>query len=568
MKTLFLMKHELSGILSNKKFMAGFVLQLLLLLAIVPTFSNFLATGDIKTAVPTMKGFVPIGVVDNSPDNPVIVEALTNNEKLEIKYFNTFPSENLQRGEISSVLMISEDYNERSNNQLSVSLVIDRANLKRESVFDAISKSVGDASSRIRRMRESELSGAVLEPIKLKKELLNPVMIEKKEGRFSSFFLGYLIPLVLFFPIFTSGNLIVDIVVGEKERKTLESLLTSPIDAKDITSAKFGAIFIFISIQTVLWLALLRLQKIPIANLGSVLAVLLSVNAAVIITAILLGVYSITVKEANISMMLLYVVLFVGLIVSLSMEYFNPVAAFEILPFINISRLVVGKSINPLTTLFLILSLALYTFIVLLISIKLLERDDVVFGPRPALFDLMNDFTEGVLTRMEHTSFGISVLSFGFAGFAVIFSFTLEVALGMLIFFSFGFSFFTLYLITMLFALIEEFLKPLALYSVAVNRPGAIGAEGGFFYGALAGIGFFFFENFFLAIIVALTLPSRVIQILTLRIGTILFIHAISSGIVGLGISRLTKGENLTYLFYLLTAAAIHAGYNLLLVIR
>ncbi|MFQ5976384.1 MAG: ABC transporter permease, partial [Candidatus Hydrothermarchaeales archaeon] len=525
-------------------------------------------TGDIKTAVPTMRGFVPIGVVDNSLDSSILLEALKNNEKLEIKYFDTLPSENLWRGEITSVLMIPEDYKEKSNNQLSFSLVIDRANLKRVSVFDAISTSVEDVSFKLRRMRESELSAAVLEPINLKKELLNPVMIEKKEGRFSSFFLGYLIPLVLFFPIFTSGNLIVDIVVGEKERKTLESLLTSPIDTKDIMLGKFGAIFIFISIQTVLWLALLKLQNIPIANLGAVLAVLLAVNAGVIITAIILSIYSITIKEANISMMLLYVVLFVGLIVSLSMEYFNPVSAFEILPFINISRLVVGKGINPLTTLFLIMSLALYTFIALSISTKLLERDDIVFGPRPALFDLMNDFTDWVLTKMEHTSLGISALSFGFAGLAVIFSFTLEVALGILIFFTFGFSYFTLYLITIIFALIEEFLKPLGLYSVAVNRPGKFDAESGFFYGALAGIGFFFFENFFLVVIVALTLPSRVIQILTLRIGTILFVHAVSSGIVGLGISRLTKGENLAYIFYLLIGAAIHAGYNLMLVIR
>jgi len=568
LKTLFLIKHELSGIFSNKKFMAGFVLQLLLLMAIVPTFSSFLATGDIKTATPTMNSFVPIGVVDNSPGNTVLLETLQNNKKLEIKYFDAYPSENLQRGEISSVLTIPADYDERSDNQLIVSLIIDQANLKRESVFDAISKSVGDASSKIRQIRESRLQAAVIEPIKLKKELLNPVMIENKGGRFSSFFLGYLIPLVLFFPLFTSGNLIVDMVVGEKERKTFESLLTSPIDAKDIAIGKFGAVFIFISIQTILWLALLRLQKIPIANLGSVVTVLLSVNAAIIITAIVLSIYSITVKEANISMMLLYVVLFVGLIVSLSMEYFNPIPAFDILPFINISRLVVGKSVNPLTTLFLVLSLLLYTFVVLIMAVKLIERDDVVFGPRPTFFGLINDFTESVLSQMEHTTWGIAMLSFGFASLAVIFSITVEVALGMLIFFSFGFSFFTLYFITILFALIEEFFKPLGLYSVMASHSGEIDVENGFIYGALAGIGFFFFENFFLAILVALTIPSKIFQILTLRIGSIMFVHAVTSGIMGVGITKFGKEKKHIYIVYLLIATAIHAGYNLLLVMK
>ena len=394
MKTFYLIKHELSGIFSNKKFMIGFTLQLLLLMAIVPTFSNFLATGNIKSAVPTMRGFVPIGVVDNSYDSSILLESLKNNEKLEIKFFDEIPSKSLQRGEISSILVIPEDYEEKSGSRVIISLIIDQANLKRESVFDAVSKSVADASSKIRLLRESELGVSVLEPIELKKELLNPVMIEKKEGKFSSFFLGYLIPLILFFPIFTSGNLIVDMIVGEKERRTIESLLTSPIDTKDIALGKFGAIFIFISFQTFLWLILLRILKIPIANFGTVFVVLVAVNAAVIVTAMLFSLYSITVKEANIAMMLLYVALFVGLIVSLSMEYFNPVSAFGIIPFINISRLIVGKGINYTSTIILILSLAVYTSVVLLISTKLFERDDVIFGPRPAPFDLINDFTE------------------------------------------------------------------------------------------------------------------------------------------------------------------------------
>ncbi|MFQ6136799.1 MAG: ABC transporter permease [Candidatus Hydrothermarchaeales archaeon] len=568
MKTLIIVKHELYNILSNRKFMMSFVLQLIILFALIPTFSTFLASGDIKTAVPTMKEFVPIGIVDFSSRDDILKDALAKNEKLDLKDFDSFPHENLEKGEIASVLIIPRGYDEHSNYRLMLSLFIDQSNLKRWSVYDAVTEAIADASSAIRGIRESKLKTPIPEPIQLDKELLSPMTIDEKGGRFSSFFLAYLLPLVLFFPIFTSGGLVLDSIVGEKEGKTIEPLLASPITPSAIATGKFVAIFAFITAQCVVWLGLLNLLEIPIGNIWMVLLILVLINSAVIATAFTLGIYSDSIKEANISMMLIYVVLLVGLIVFLSMEYFNPIQAFEIIPFTAISRLVVGKGVSSLAIAFVVLALSAYSFSLLMLCVKLLDRDDIVFGPRPPLFHLMNDFTEWLLLRFEAVSVGISVVSFGFASVSVVLSIILEVSLGMVIFFLFGYSFFSLYAITVIFALIEEFLKPLGVYSVANRRPDSVTPLSGFFYGGLSGVGFSLFENIFLGALILFTFPSRVLQTLTYRIGTILLVHAASSGIVGLGINRLTKGDRHTFVSYLLVATAIHAGYNLILVMR
>jgi RsiW-degrading membrane proteinase PrsW (M82 family) len=115
------------------------------------------------------------------------------------------------------------------------------------------------------------------------------------------------------------------------------------------------------------------------------------------------------------------------------------------------------------------------------------------------------------------------------------------------------------------FALVEEVMKPLALFSVAQRKPGWIKkTREGFFYGSISGLGFFIFESLFAALLFFSQFPGLIIKILSLRIGTTLLIHALSSGIVGIGISRLGRGEKGLFFFLLITAALIHGIYNLI----
>ncbi len=563
---LIILKKELKDILSNRKYMAGLIIQLALLLTIIPAFSSILAENNLALPAPTMKDFVPVGVVwhQGQLKDTVLGQELSQNERLDITYYDSFPVEDLKNGKIAAVIEIPYGYDETALKKLFVKVTILSSNIKRESAYDAITDSIDRASSIISRDWKSRLELDDTAPIIIERQFLKPVVIEKEGSRFSSFFLGYLIPIVLFFPIFMSGSLIVDSMVGERERKTIESLLTSPIKRSSIVFGKFVNVFGFITIQCLIWLLAISIQGIPVTNLTRVFVLLAALNAGVISTAFFLATYSKSVKEANISLMLMYVFVFTAIILSLSVEFFNPIKLFEINPFNSISRLVVGTPVGQFTYLFQIFVLGIYSGILTYFTSKIFERDDIIFGPRPGVFQLFSDTVDSILDRFEkRPGLGISLVSI-FSGLVSLpISLLLEISLGVVLLYIFGYGNLSLFLMIIAFAIIEEFMKPLVLMSIRVRRPNLISDPGKWAgYGALCGFSFFLFENIFVVLMALLSVPSMILGILTMRAGTTLVIHAVSSGIVGLGISKTRS----FYLYLFLLAAGIHALYNLVIV--
>ncbi len=560
-----ILKKELRDILSNRKYMAGLVIQLALLLTIIPAFSSILSENNLELPAPTMKDFVPVGVVGKSADT-ILGRELSQNDKLDVTYYDSFPAKDLKNGRIAAVIEIPDDYDENTVKKLFVRVTILSSSIKRESANDAISASIDSASSIISRRWNARLKLDDTAPITIERQFLKPVVIEKEGMRFSSFFLGYLIPIVLFFPIFMSGGLVVDSIVGEKERKTIESLLTSPVRRSSIVFGKFINVFGFITLQCLVWLLAISIQGVPvtITNLAKVFVLLAALNAGVISTAFLLATYSRSVKEANVSLMLMYVFVFTAIILSLSAEFFNPIGFFEINPFNSISRLVVGEPVGPFTYLFQLFFLGAYSGILIYFTSKIFERDDVIFGPRPGVFHLFSDGIDAILNRFEkRPGLGISFVSVFSSVVTIPVSILLEISIGVVFLYLFGYGNASLFLMIIAFAMVEEFMKPLVLLSIKRSRPGLISdPKRRAFYGALCGFGFFLLENAFIVLIALFSVPSMIIAIITMRAGTTLVIHVVSSGIVGIGISK----TRTLYLSLFLLASGIHALYNLVLV--
>jgi ABC-2 type transport system permease protein len=540
--TLF--KHELYTITSNKRYIASLVIQLLLLFAILPVFSTFLATGSVSIITPALNEFVPIGIVDESQNSFLLREALLQNKKIEVITLQKFDTSAFEKGRVAGVLLIPSDYDETLNRVLEVKLVTDASNIKVGVVYDAVFPSISTASRQLTNKRREEFGVTIEDPIVVKKELLKPLIIEDGQQKFSSFFLSYLIPLMLFFPIFTVGSIILDSVVGERERKTVESLLVTPLRRGDVLVSKFLSASFFVAFQIILWLIIFYINGFPIQNSFTVFIIVLIIDSAIISTAFLFAYYSRTVKEANILLMLLYTTLFIGLIVSLSINFFD--TSLFSTPFTIISDLVVGE--NP-GMIFWSSILLLYTGVVLAANIRLVERDDIIFGPRPSVFELFSDLS---LWLFDFGRAGYVYLTFVFGIFAILYTTIIEVVVGIFIVFSFGFTI----LLVPIFALIEEMIKPAGLYLLAgkreVNKREAIAI------GVLSGIMFFALESLIFAAATYYLFPERLISILELRISTTMVVHAITSGIVGYGIF---KKKNFT--FFLLIATLIHSVFNL-----
>nr|WP_228442436.1 ABC transporter permease [Natrarchaeobaculum sulfurireducens] len=75
-----------------------------------------------------------------------------------------------------------------------------------------------------------------------------------------------LLPLLLFLPVFLSGSILVDSLIEERQRGTLELLRVAPLSFVDVVDAKLLATAALAPIQALAWLALLALNGTAIAN--------------------------------------------------------------------------------------------------------------------------------------------------------------------------------------------------------------------------------------------------------------------------------------------------------------
>ena len=95
--------------------------------------------------------------------------------------------------------------------------------------------------------------------------------LEGKPSTSYEFLYATILPILMFFPGFVAGSMVVDSVASELEHGTLETLWSAPVSLNQIFSAKIIAAFILALLQIGLWLILLNFNQIDVQNGGSVL---------------------------------------------------------------------------------------------------------------------------------------------------------------------------------------------------------------------------------------------------------------------------------------------------------
>jgi len=90
-----------------------------------------------------------------------------------------------------------------------------------------------------------------------------------------------IIPILMLLPAFVAGSMVVDSISEEFENHTLDTLWAAPVSLNVIFGAKIVAALVLAVAQCALWSTLLRLNRIPIQNLGLVL-LLAALLAAII----------------------------------------------------------------------------------------------------------------------------------------------------------------------------------------------------------------------------------------------------------------------------------------------
>ena len=102
------------------------------------------------------------------------------------------------------------------------------------------------------------------------------------------FIYSALIPVLIFFPAFVAGAMVIDSLSEEVEQNTLPTLLSAPLSINAIVGAKISAAVFLAVLQCLAWLALLRLNRVEVQHIGlalllaAIMASILAVSAALV----------------------------------------------------------------------------------------------------------------------------------------------------------------------------------------------------------------------------------------------------------------------------------------------
>jgi len=102
---------------------------------------------------------------------------------------------------------------------------------------------------------------------------------------------SFLIPILMFFPAFVAGSMVIDSISEELENHTLETLWAAPVSLKLILGAKIAAALLLAVVQCALWLTLLRFNGVQVQKAGLVLLLAAMIAAIIAVGSALISMY-------------------------------------------------------------------------------------------------------------------------------------------------------------------------------------------------------------------------------------------------------------------------------------
>jgi ABC-2 type transport system permease protein len=377
-------KWELKETLKSRKFLTIFFLQISVLFLMIFVFNAFATTIESQEGIsitPSLAGFASLNVDDEGR----LFSKYINPELITITHSSFDESmKNLNSGETMAVVLVPADSLDkiRDIGTIEVKLYLDQADPKRSVVRDEVNKTaklmaVGMSNSWINSLTPQNSTPAVVTRESAGESL--PMQIVTKA----------MMAILLFLPLFLFGNMIIDSVVGEKERKTGEILMAMPITPSDIIIGKSIAVVGVIALQIAMWMIILLFTGFEISNPLLVYFLVLITSVPVIGVTVIIAAYSKNYKEAGIGLTFGYVAV-VGVLMIPTLIYLSTKSLISnISPLTMVIRLFSGDVIPAWEFLIPIGFVVILSLITYGISIKLFQRDDVVFGPRPGLIRLI-----------------------------------------------------------------------------------------------------------------------------------------------------------------------------------
>jgi ABC-2 type transport system permease protein len=384
MKFTTITKWEFKNTLKSKKFMMIFFLQLSVLFLMIIIFNSFVTNIETDKGIsitPSLNGFASMDVLDQSGliskyIDPTVINVIPSTYNSSLN--------NIANGKITGFLYVpgNADKKIQKGQTVDMKIYLDSGDPRNSVIRDQVNSTSQIISQSYSNILTSSAASQNITTSTVNQESTGeslPLQIIKK----------VMLVILLFLPLLLFGNMIIDTIVGEKERKTGEMLIAMPISQAQIIIGKSMAVALTISLQVAMWLIILLIAGFHIDNPLLVFIFIFLTSIPIIGITSILAVYSKNYKEAGIGLSIAYMGIVGFLIIPVLLYISRKSFIANISPMTIVMRLFSGETI-PLADYGLALtSIVIVSLISYAIAIKLFERDDIIFGPRPSILRIV-----------------------------------------------------------------------------------------------------------------------------------------------------------------------------------
>jgi ABC-type Na+ efflux pump permease subunit len=244
-------RRELRSLSREKTIVLALLIQL-----VIAAFSSFLVVGLTSIYEPgAAEDDVVVGVTGEEADK--LTAAAASVDGLQTRRYDEGDVRTaFDRNEIQAIATV-----ERRGGRIAVDVRAPQSSLQKTLIVVELRAALKELERTERSERSDHLA---FEPLAL------PPSVDASP--YFGFSYTVLVPLLVFLPVFISGSVVVDSLTEEIERGTLELLRVSPASLLEIVEGKAGVLAALVPLQVLLWIVLLELNEIAIANVAAILA--------------------------------------------------------------------------------------------------------------------------------------------------------------------------------------------------------------------------------------------------------------------------------------------------------
>ncbi|MFC1887598.1 ABC transporter permease subunit/CPBP intramembrane protease [Candidatus Cloacimonadota bacterium] len=391
-KIFTIYRKEMLDLLRDKRtVVTSVVIPLVLYPLIMIGFSSLMIRQETKLS----QQFVDIFIQDNihSEISTEIVDSLTSMEYVNVLYNVNEPEELIQDDILDASLVLDDSVSSTGFEIFKVTITFNEAKELSKMAYERL-------RTRLYKL-ESDLVGDRLEAIRIDEEILNAIEIKDNNvappEQMLGFIVGRILPYLLIVLTLSGGAVVAsDLVAGEKERGTLETILVSAARRIELVIGKYLTIITISTITVFLNLFSMFFSfkhliaqsgvdtsgiQLPISNFALILVAMIPL--VTLLSAILLSIstYARNIKEAQSYQM---PIIFAGMMLAMisMLPGFELTLGFSLIPIINFALLfrnIMMGSFSALHFFVVIGSTLVLDIVAIFLSIHLFNKESVLF---------------------------------------------------------------------------------------------------------------------------------------------------------------------------------------------